>query len=129
VLSVAQPKLGEMFVGYCQRVSDQATDGHAEKYLGSIGSLFLGTGTFFEHGTPEHPVFNPDGSNWPEAADCFFNMRAYMTDAEKARDDKAQADWEAVNEALKHRNDPPPAPAPVVPPAQPPELPPGETPL
>lgn len=127
VLSVARPDLGEMFMGYVQRVADQATGGKGDTILPSLGTLFLGTGTFFEHGTPGKP-FNPDGSNWPEAADAFCNMRAYMTPDEIARDDKAKADWAEVYERMK--NQPaytPPAPQPPAPPAPP--LPPGEEPL
>jgi hypothetical protein len=129
VLSKARPDLGEMFVGYVQRVSDQITNGKAETIIGTVGALFLGTSTFFEHGTPGKQ-FNPDGSNWPEAADCFANMRAYMTDAEKERDDKAKAEWAEWNRIKQEQaaNHPPVAPH-TTPPVQPPELPPGEEPL
>lgn len=90
-LSVARPDLGEMFVGYCQRVSDQA--GGDPK---TVGALFLGTARYFA----PFGGFKSDGSNWPQAADKFYNMRAYMTDAERAKDDAAKASWEAVYDRM-----------------------------
>lgn len=125
-LSEPQIGLGEMFMGYCMRVADQATGGDGDKYLPGIGSLFLGTGHLFAK-TPQG-VFNPDGSNWPMAADCYYNMRAYMTPEEKVQDAASQAGWAKWDEEVKARvekeKNPTPAPAPVGG-----DLPPGETPL
>ena len=111
-LSLARPELGEMFIGYVVRVSDQATGGdkvRGDQIRGSIGSLFLGTAWLFAPDT-----YKPDGSNWPRAADRFCNMRAYMTPEERAKDDANKAEWVAWGEVVK--NQPPvspPAPEPV----------------
>ena len=77
------PERGEMFVGYVQRVG--AATGRSTS---AVGSLFLGASHLFVPGP-----FNPDGSNWPEAADRYFSSRAYMTDAERTAFDAAQAEW------------------------------------
>lgn len=94
VLSVARPDLGEMFMGYCQRVSDQA-----EGNINTVGALMIGTAKLFK----ATGGFNPDGSNWPEAADRFYNMRAYMTDAERAADDEAKEGWKRVHDRMRNR--------------------------
>jgi len=112
-LSVARPDIGEMFIGYVQRTADQATGGKGDTILGTVGSLFLGTAWLFE----PFGGFKTDGSNWPQAADRFCNIRAYMTPEEIARDEKNKADWAAVGEVMK--NQPPIQPTP----------PPEETPL
>jgi hypothetical protein len=78
-----RPDLGEMFMGYVQRVG--AATGRSTS---AVGSLFLGAGHLFVPGP-----FNPDGSNWPEAADRFFNARAYMTEAQRAAADRAREGW------------------------------------
>ena len=91
VLSVPRPDIGEMFVGYVQRVGDQATGGKNEEYKATIPMLFQGTGYLFDGG-----VFNPDPSSWPLAADKFYNGRAYMTTEQQAKDaanKAAQAAW------------------------------------
>jgi hypothetical protein len=94
VLSIAQPP-GEMFPGYCRRVSLQAAAGDAVKAKENgnlIGMLFLGTQSVFA----PFGGFMADGSNWPQAADRFFNGRAYMTPAELAQADADAAQWAAL---------------------------------
>jgi hypothetical protein len=132
VLSVARPDLGEMFMGYCMRVADQATNGKGDEYSGSIGSLFLGS----EHLFKEFGGFDPTGANWPSAADKFYNMRAYMSVAERAKDDAAQQQWAAwdtivLDRIKREREQSGTAGAPPNMPNQPDgtALPPGETPL
>jgi hypothetical protein len=111
VLSLPHPELGETFVPYCQRVSEQA---HGQQV--TVGALFAGTaGLFARFGG-----FKADGSNWPEAADCFYNLRSYMTEAERKAADEAAASWHVVYERMgrargpkKHGRDPKPdAPTP-----------------
>ena len=80
-----RPDLGEMFVGYVQRVG--AVTGRSTS---AVGSLFQGSAHLFVPGP-----YNPDGSNWPEAADRYFSSRAYMTDAQRAEADRAAAGWAA----------------------------------
>ncbi len=91
VLSVPQAAAGEMFIGYCHRVIDQATGGKGNDYWGSVGGLFLGASYLFDR----FGGFKEDGSNWHLGADRFFNMRAYMSPAELAADDAAKAGWAA----------------------------------
>lgn len=83
VLSAPRPDLGEMFPGYCERVSLQCGG-----RIAIIGMLFNGgaAALFAALGG-----YKADGSNWPEAADRFFNGRAYLDDAGKAQYDAAQA--------------------------------------
>jgi len=73
VISLPQPGKtygdGEMFIGYCQRVHLQCGSPDAN----SVGALFMGTGHLFQ----DRGGFKGDGSNWPEAADQFFNGAAY----------------------------------------------------
>jgi len=88
-LSEPRPDLHEMFVGYVSRVSDQATEGKADEFVGTVGSLFLGSSWLFDR----FGGYKEDGSNWHLAADRYFNMRAYMTPAERAEDDAAKAAW------------------------------------
>lgn len=117
-LSVARTDLGEMFVGYCTRVADQAGGNP-----GTVGALFLGTQHLFER----FGGYRADGSNWPQAADMFYNMRAYMTPEELARDDAAKQGWreydERVQERVKAERQQQPQPKPQA------ELPLGEQPL
>lgn len=117
VLSLARPDLGENFMGYVQRVADQATNGNGDRYAGTIGTLLLGTGTFFQMSS--HKPLQQDGSNWPEAADCFYNIRAYMTPEERKKDDDNKAGWDqwAIDMQNNATNHPPSS------------LPPDETPL
>lgn len=117
VLSVPRVDLREMFQGYCTRVSDQAT-GANPRALDTIGSLYLGTGPYFA----KFGGFKADGSNWPQAADAFFNPRAYMTPEELAADDAAKAGWRQWEQVVQQPPKPAPTPPPVV-------LPPGEAPL
>lgn len=133
-LSLPRTDLGEMFMGYATRVADQATGGNGNQYLSGIGAMFLGTGTYFERagGGP----FNPDGSNWPGAADCYFNMRAYMSPEEKAKDDSSKQGWAEYDEKIKARVAAERAAAvaaaqavPPIPAVPEPALPTGETPL
>lgn len=124
VLSVPRVDLHEGFIGYVMRVADQATNGKGDQYLGTVGALFLGS----EHLFKEFGGFDPSGANWPNAADKFYNMRAYMTADELAQDDRAKQGWKDWDEIVKKRieNDEPGRgrypPDPV-------ELPPGEEPL
>lgn len=99
VLSVARPDLGEMFVGYCRRVSDQATMGTDSNAVNTLGSLFMGSSWLFDR----FGGYQPDGSNWPQAADRYFNMRAYMTPEELARDDASRAQWGQHYENMRSR--------------------------
>jgi hypothetical protein len=87
------PEKGEGFVGYVQRVG--AATGRSTS---AAGSLFDSGAHLFTQGP-----YNPDGSNWPEAADRFFNGRAYMTDAERTAFDAAQAEWTRWGGALQGR--------------------------
>ena len=86
-LSLPHPEKGEMFVGYCQRVASQAGGNPA-----LVGMLFSGTQTIFA------PLggYKDDGSNWPEAADRFYNARAYMTPEQLAADDASRAQFGAM---------------------------------
>lgn len=72
-LSIARPDKGETFVGYCTRVSDQATAGTDPKAYQRVGALMLGAGHLFDR----WGGFREDGFNWPFAADRFFNGAAY----------------------------------------------------
>jgi hypothetical protein len=79
-LSLPEVAKGEMFAGYCGRVYLQCGAQSAD----AVGSLFLGTGVYFER----FGGFKPDGSNWPQAADFFFDAisggtAAYATEAER----------------------------------------------
>jgi hypothetical protein len=93
-LSVARTDLGEGFVGYCTRIADQA-GGNPN----TVGALFLGTSHLFER----FGGYKADGSNWPQAADYFYNIRAYMTPEELARDDAAKRGWDEYDERVKAR--------------------------
>ena len=61
--NAADPTHGEMFIGYCMRVSAQC---HGQ--IGKVGQLFLGSEYLFA------PLggFKTDGTDWPVAADAFF---------------------------------------------------------
>jgi hypothetical protein len=127
VLSVPRVDLHEGFIGYVMRVADQSTGGKGDQYLGTVGSLFLGT----EHLFKEFGGFDPSGANWPNAADKFYNMRAYMTADEKAADDRAQQGWRDWDAIIQKRIENeyagvPPEGASSVPGG---DTPPGETPL
>lgn len=83
VLSKARADLGEMFMGYCIRISDQA-----QGSINVVGSLaMVGDSAFDKVGG-----YKTDGSNWPEAADRFYTPKAYMTPEER---EKVQADEDA----------------------------------
>jgi len=84
VLSVARPDLGESFVGYAMRVSEQA---HGD--INTVGALFVGADYLFD----KWGGFKKNGSNWPFAADRFYNLRAFMSPEEQAKDDAAKAGW------------------------------------
>lgn len=92
VLSVPRPDLGEMFMGYCQRVSDQA---HGN--IATVGALVISSSRLFAR----FGGFKSDGSNWAEAADCFYNLRAYMSVAERAQADAAKESWQAVYDRMR----------------------------
>lgn len=92
-LALPQPTR-EGFLGYCQRVSRQVGG------LGTdVGALVLGTDWVFAR----FGGFKPDGSNWPQAADYFFNRRAYMTPEELAKDDQAIAGMAEHNATVRRR--------------------------
>jgi len=80
------PERGETFIGYVQRVG--AVTGRSTS---AVGSLFQGSSHLFS----AIGGFKIDGSNWPEAADRFFNARSYLTDAQRAEADRAAAGWAA----------------------------------
>lgn len=91
VLSLARPDLGEGFWSYLRRVSAQAggdpdTAAGAQTYGDMLFEVFGG--------------FRADGSNWHLAADRFYNLRAYMTPAELAQDDRARSQWSAIQSNL-----------------------------
>lgn len=122
VLSIARPDLGESFVGYAMRVSDQA---HGD--INTVGALFVGADYLFD----KWGGFKKDGSNWPFAADRFYNLRAFMSPEEQAKDDAAKAGWVQWGQTVQnHQNNPPtPAPEPVDPPTPVDPLPGDEEPL
>lgn len=66
-LSVPRPDTGEMFMGYCLRVSRQL--GNEQGVLNALATIQISMGPIFAKlgGQKE------DGSNWAEAADMFFN--------------------------------------------------------
>ena len=74
-----RPDLGELFVGYVQRVG--AATGRSTS---AVGSLFLGTG---------HLGDASDPANWPLMASKFFDARAYMTEQERAEADAGVLAW------------------------------------
>jgi hypothetical protein len=85
VLSVPRPDLGEMFVGYCTRVSAQC-GGNKD----TVGALFsFGDAVFSKSGG-----YKADGTNWPVTADRFFSPILYLTDAEKAQTAAGMAEWD-----------------------------------
>lgn len=94
ILSLPRPDLGEMFVGYCQRVSDQANGNRA-----TVAALFISQGRLFAR----FGGFHADGSNWPEAADCFYNLRAYMSDEERAAADRGRESWNHVYATVRNQ--------------------------
>lgn len=67
-LSIARPDKHERFMGYCTRVADQA-HGDPQK----VGALAMGADWLFSL----WGGFKEDGSNWPFAADRFYNGGAY----------------------------------------------------
>lgn len=85
-----RPDLGEMFIGYVQRVG---------RVLGldtsGVGSLFLGT---------SHLGNVSDAANWPEMADRYFDPRAYMTAEQIEREKAAQTQWREVEQRIRDRN-------------------------
>lgn len=83
VLSLPKSGVGELFMGYCERVCQQATNGQFEKFIGSVAALLIGGGV----------GATADAASWPEAADRFFNLRAYMTPEERAAADAAWAGY------------------------------------
>jgi hypothetical protein len=99
-LSIPRPDLGEMFIGYCTRVCDQATNGKGDQFVGTVGALFLGCDGYF---TLSGGTYSADGKDWPAAADCFYNQRAYMSAEEKAKDDAAKAGWDAWDVKFKQQ--------------------------
>lgn len=104
-LSIARVDLGERFMGYCIRVSAQA---HGNPAI--VGALAMGTEWLFR----PWGGYKEDGSNWPFAADRFYNGEAYG--------DKG---GEVNNGAYG----PKPGGVVVPPPIPAPPLPPGEEPL
>lgn len=72
-LSIPRPDKGEMFMGYCIKVSDQATGGKDPNAFQRVGALASGADHYFD----KWGGFKADGSNWPFAADRFFNGEAY----------------------------------------------------
>ena len=84
-----RPDLGEMFIGYVQRVG--AATGRSTS---SVASLFQGTG---------HLGDVTDAANWPEMADKFFNARSYMTAAQRAQHDAATAQWAQWAQGVRDR--------------------------
>lgn len=94
ILSLPRPDLGEMFMGYCQRVSDQAKGNVA-----TVGALFISSGRLFAR----FGGYRSDGGNWPEAADCFYNLRKYMTEDELKAADAAAASWGVVHERMRNQ--------------------------
>ena len=91
VLSVARPDLDEGFMSYCRRVSAQAA-GNPDT---AAAVLTYGDALFDRFGG-----FQADGSNWPLAADRFYNLRAYMSQQERGQDDQARAQWSALRANL-----------------------------
>jgi hypothetical protein len=94
-LSLADPSK-EMFAGYCERVAEQA-DGNPN----IIGDLVvLGTSPWFER----FGGFKADGSNWPQAADYFFDTMSrrvnYMTAAERVADQHAREGFTDVGKQI-----------------------------
>lgn len=79
VLSLPMAGSGELFFGYVERVCNQATNGQADKYIGSVAAIRIASNL----GDTD------DIRTWPEAADRFFNQVAYLTPAEKAAHDAA----------------------------------------
>jgi hypothetical protein len=83
-----------MFIGYCQRVADQAGGDP-----NTVGALGLGSTYLFDR----FGGYRADGSNWPYAADRFYNLRAYMTPEERQRDDQAQQAWREHDVRVRQR--------------------------
>jgi hypothetical protein len=109
-LSVAEADKGEMFMGYCRRVYQQAQGNRDD-----VGALVLGTDPWFAR----FGGFKADGSNWPMAADFFFNTQSggdsYLTAEEKLANERAKAQWQDTGTRIAHQhdNDAPPAPSSV----------------
>jgi hypothetical protein len=115
VLSKARPDLGEMFMGYCQRVSWQL--GREQEVNNTLGSLILAASpTFLKIGG-----FKEDGSNWPEAADRIYHVTDYLTQEEKDAKARSDREWDE-HWKNKEYNKPTPAPAPAPTPAPPVEV-------
>jgi hypothetical protein len=95
-LSVAAPTK-EMFAGYCGRVAEQA---HGNpNVVGDI--IVLGAAPWFER----FGGFKADGSNWPQAADYFFDTMerrgSYLSDAEKLADQRAREGFADVGKQIQ----------------------------
>jgi hypothetical protein len=86
-LSEARPDLGETFMGYVIRVVQQAGKDPALA-LSGLGALFLGGDSYFG----KFGGFKADGSNWPLAADVFFNGYP-KTQAEIDAEASANQQW------------------------------------
>lgn len=90
-VSVARPDKGEMFMGYCMRVSDQC---HGNMSI--VGGIIAAGETLFAR----WGGFKADGTNWPFAADFYFNRRAFLSPEEQAAEDAAAASWGGVHAGL-----------------------------
>lgn len=108
-LSLPMPQKGEMFAGYCGRIAQQA---HGD--ASAVGALFLGVEPYFAR----FGGFKADGSNWPQAADAFYNPTAYMTDAERAAVGKSQQDFAQVMHHVAEQQSAAVVPHPEVQPVQ-----------
>jgi len=81
------PLNGELFPGYVMRVG--AKIGRSTSTVGSL----MPQGGGVEHLFKKFGGYKADGSNWPEAADFFFNARAYQTEQERAEADAGVLAW------------------------------------
>jgi hypothetical protein len=78
------PLNGELFPGYVMRVGAKIG-----RSTSATGSLFQGS----DHLFVKFGGYKADGSNWPEAADFYFNARAYQTEKERAEADAGVLAW------------------------------------
>jgi hypothetical protein len=119
VLSRPRADLGEMFMGYCQRISGQLHPEDPGLVIRALGGLVQSASPVFL----KMGGYRADGSNWAEAADRIFHNVDYLTQEEidaKARSDREwDAHWKKKEE---ERNKPAPVTPPVLPPAPPPEV-------
>ena len=99
--NAASPTDGEMAMGYLFRVSRQC--GQDPTLASSqLGRFVLESAALFE----KVGGYHPDGLNWPEAADRFWNPVEYFTAAEKADVAKNAVAWAAYTDKMQRQRTP-----------------------